>query len=461
MSGLDLSGVFKRDVRSVALFGFGRSAWALIPHLLSSGYRVTVRDDRQGISKELPQGVRYLFGNEATANMNEDIIIFAPSVRRDRFQGTETARSAIFTSDTEIFFKLFSGKAFAVSGSSGKSTTCTMLYEILSSAGDAHLIGNIGVPMTDALLSENPTRAVCEISSFNLQYDEIRAYRAAITNIKRNHLNWHKDFGEYTEAKRTLLSSSLCFSVNADDPLTSDLASSSSCYACFSLKFDYNSLHKRHKEKIIFTRTQNGIMRNGELIIPGDLIAEYPEHNVYNLLTALSLADGEYDVKALPSFISSHTPLPHRCEKFLTDSGICYIDSSIDTSPDRTLATLSSLSGDMILLLGGRSKGEGYEPLIPIIENKCKALFVFGEARDRIISELGHIGLPISVHATMREATLASLKRCGSGDILLLSPASTSYDEFSSFEERGNIFKKIITDAVRQKNTGDKNEKDN
>ena len=461
MSRLDLSGTFKRDVKSVSLFGFGRSAAALIPHLLESGYTVTVRDDRVKIKDSLPKDVRIFLGASATKSIDEDIMIIAPSVRRERFLRAELPRRIILTSDTEIFFKAFRGKSFAISGSSGKSTSTTLLYEILSTTGKTHLLGNIGVPMTDALMRGNIARAVCEISSFNLQYDEIKPYRASITNIKRNHLNWHKDFREYIEAKYRLLSSSLWFSVNLDDDLTRDLAFNTSCYACFSLKFDYNCLHKVHKDKIIFTLTSNGIMRNDDLIIPRSAFDGYAEYNIYNLLTALSLAEGEYDEEALPEVVKSHRSLSHRCEEFLSAFGVRFIDSSIDTSPDRTSETLSALSGNIILLLGGRSKGESYSSLLPIIEKKCKSVIAFGEARDKIASDLCEGDLSVTVRKTMREAALLCLSRAVAGDTLLLSPASTSFDEFSSFEERGDIFKKIIKDAARQENTGDKNEKDN
>lgn len=460
MSGLDLSGLFKRDVKSVSLFGFGRSAVALIPHLLSSGYSVTVRDDRAIDTRDLPSGVGCLSGASALKNVTEDVMIISPSTRRDRFFTLGLDKRMILTSDTEIFFKAFTGKCFAISGSSGKSTTSTLLYELLSGSG-AHLIGNIGVPMTHALLTKNITRAVCEISSFNLEYDEIRAYRATVTNIKRNHLNWHTDFDEYVRAKLSLLSSATWFSANLDDEYTRSLSSLSSCYACYSLKFDHNSLQKLHKDKIIFTRGADGIYKNNKLIVPSSLISGYPVYNIYNLLAALSLAEGEYDEDTLPEIISSHRSLSHRCEKFLTERGVDFIDSSIDTSPDRTYETLSSLSDSVILMLGGRSKGESYSPLVSAVNKKCKSLYLFGEARDKILSDMAGAKVPIYLFKTMREATLAALSASGVGDTLLLSPASTSFDEFSSFEVRGDSFKKIVKDALGQENTGEENEKVN
>lgn len=461
MSGLDLSGLFKRKIRSVSLFGFGRSAASLIPHLISSGYSVTVRDDRRIIASEMPSGVRCLLGDRSLESPTEDIMIISPSVRRDRIISMGLDKKMILTSDTEIFFKSFPGKSFAISGSSGKSTSSTLLYELLSAEGDAHLIGNIGVPMTHELLTKDITRAVCEVSSFNLQYDEIRPYRATVTNIKRNHLNWHRDFDEYIMSKERLLSSSLEFSINCDDEITKDLAAHFSCYACYSLNFDYNSLHKLHKSKILFTRSQDGIMRNDRLILPLSYIGGYTEYNIYNLLSALSLADGEYDDISLPEIISSHRSLSHRCEEFLRARGVRFIDSSIDTSPDRTYETLSALDGEIILLLGGRSKGESYSHLVSVIKKKCKAVFVFGEARDKILSDVAGCDVPVESYVTMREAVTAAFTTAAAGNSLLLSPASTSFDEFSSFEERGDTFKSIIKDALGQENTGEKNEKVN
>ena len=459
MSVFDLSALFKRSIRSVSLFGWGKSSMSLLPHLLNAGYRVTVRDDSIKLGGSIPNGVICRLGNAAQDSINEDIMIVSPSVRRDRFR--TISANTILTSDADIFFRAFCGKSFCISGSSGKSTSSTYLHEILSSSGDSHLIGNIGVPMTDALLSESISRAVCEISSFNLQYDGITPYRAAITNIKRNHLNWHKDFDEYIDAKLGLLRSALCFAVNLDDEITKSFAGFYACYSCYSLNFDYYSLHNLYKDKIIFTNSEYGIMRNDSVIIPRDTIFGLPKYNLYNLLTALSLADGEYDIADLKEIIKSHRSLSHRCEQFLATGGVRYIDSSIDTSPDRTMETLDAIDGNIILLLGGKSKGESYSPLLPIIRKKCKRVFCFGEARDKITEELATLYPPISSHATMREATLSALSHAASGDALLLSPASTSFDEFCSFEERGEIFKTIVKNAVRQENTGDKNEKNN
>ena len=459
MSVFDLSGSFKRSIRSVSLFGWGRSAMALLPHLLNEGYRVTVRDDGIRLGGSILKGVMRRLGSTAGDSIDEDIMIVAPSVRRDRFCALPP--NTILTSDADIFFRMFCGKSFCISGSSGKSTSSTYLHEILSSSGDSHLIGNIGVPMTDTYLTESISRAVCEISSFNLQYDSITPYRAAITNIKRNHLNWHKDFDEYIDAKLKLLRSALYLTVNLDDEITKGFVDFSACYACYSLNFDYNSLHKLYKDKIIFTNSEYGIMRNDTVIIPRDMISDLPKHNIYNLLTALSLADGEYDIADLKEVIKSHRSLSHRCEQFLEKDGVRYIDSSIDTSPDRTIATLDALDGNIILLLGGKSKGESYSSLAPHINGKCKRVLCFGEARDKITKELAILDAPISSHATMREATLAALSYVTFGDALLLSPASTSFDEFCSFEERGEIFKTIVKNAVRQENTGDKNEKNN
>ena len=463
MSILDLSGLFNRRIRSVSLFGFGKGASSLIPHLLTSKYEVSVRDDRRDIGASLPSGVKPLLGDAALSEPYPDLMIISPSVRRDRLFDLGLHKQAIMTSDTDLFFRLYKKKSFAISGSSGKSTSATLLYELLSTSGSSQLVGNIGVPMTDAYLRENITRAVCELSSFNLQYDDVHPSRAAITNIKRNHLNWHRDFAEYKESKLRLLYSASRFSVNLDDESTSALALNSDCYACYSLKFDYQGLHNVYKDKIVFTKSEDGIFKNDTLILPARFLSGYAKYNIYNLLCALSLAEGEYDDSALCDVVSSHRSLSHRCECFMCLGGIKFIDSSIDTSPDRTYETLSSLSDRVLILLGGRSKGESYAPLSGLIKRKCKTVVAFGEAAEKISAEIfPFIGdIPTATFKTMREAALYAIFLANDGDTVLLSPASTSFDEFASFEQRGDTFKQLINDAFRQKNIGEHNEKDN
>ena len=451
MKKLNLFAVFGREVKRVSVFGAGRTCDALIPLLLHSGYELTVRDDRPNLPQPLKSGVRYLLGKDSLSDVNEDLMILSPSVRRDRFFDLGIEKRTLLTSDAEIFFKSFKGKSFAVSGSSGKSTTSRFLYEFLSTGGSTHLIGNIGVPMTPTLFSSDIENAVCEISSFNLQYDEIRSYRALITNIVPNHLNWHRDLNEYTEAKRRLLYGAVEFMVNFDDEATREFAAYSQAFALYSLKFDYGTLKKTYKDKIIYTLSDFGIMRCGEPLIPRALLSHFARYDLYNLLAALSLSDGYRDDTRLFDALLSHKSLPHRNECFLTHRGVRFVDSSIDTSPDRTYETLSATDGQVVLLLGGRSKGEGYGMLLPLILEKCPLVFAFGEAREKIKRDLYCPALSgrFMECESFYEAVLSAIRLCGDGMTLLLSPASTSFDEFSSFEERGCVFKKIVKNATQ------------
>ena len=235
-----------------------------------------------------------------------------------------------------------------------------------------------------------------------------------------------------------------------DDEILREYASLSSAFSLYSLRRDYDSLRRIYPDKVIYTLCDSGIMRCGELIIPREAISGYATHDVYNLTSALALSDGERDDAFLPEALASHKPLSHRCEKFLESGGVTYIDSSIDTSPDRTLETLSSLrGGDIILLLGGKSKGESYATLTRAILEKCKGVIAFGEARDGILADFGDaFPFKIQTLSTLHDATRYAMGMLSAGDTLLLSPASTSFDEFSSFEERGNFFKDLVKNAV-------------
>lgn len=451
MKKLNLCAAFGREVKRVSVFGAGRGCEALIPLLLRSGFDITVRDDRATLPMPYKGKVCYRIGKNALSDINEDLMILSPSVRRDRFFAREIEKRTVLTSDAEIFFKIFRGKSFAVSGSSGKSTTSRFLYELLSTKARAHLIGNIGVPMTPSLFEHDITNAVCEISSFSLQYDQIKPYRALITNIVPNHLNWHKDLDEYIDAKRTLLYGALEFAVNFDDEATREFAAYSGAFALYSLKFDYHTLQKKYGNKIIYTLSDFGILRCGEPLIPRAFLTRLARYDIYNLIAALSLSDGHRDDAGLLDAVLSHKSLPHRRECFLTRYGVRFIDSSIDTSPDRTYETLSATDGRVVLLLGGRSKGESYGMLLPLILKKCSLVFAFGEAREKIKEDLYCTELSGRFFERERfaDAVLSAIPLCRAGEALLLSPASTSFDEFSSFEERGYSFKEIVKNATQ------------
>ena len=298
-------------------------------------------------------------------------------------------------------------------------------------------------------IRDDATVYVTELSSFMLMSHTAQIKRSAITNIKENHLDFHKSMKEYSEAKLSLLRLSEEIIINADDRRLSKYAGRSRrVFGVFSTELSPPELLKCHKAQIYMTLEDGFICRNGERIIDTARLARRERHNVANMMCAILLSDGYGSASCREAVLSSFGGLPHRCETVGQGGGVTYINSSIDTTPDRTAATLSGLSGNVILLLGGRGKGLSLCGLDSALRGKVKSVITFGEDGERIASELQQ-KVRVRYLGSFENATVAACRESSFGDTVLLSPASTSYDEFSSFEQRGNKFKEIVGRFLR------------
>ncbi len=425
----------------VGFFGLGKSNLSLLSCLPLEKCRITLRSDREISRADIPKHgriARIFDGRDAYAQIDEEIIFFSPSVRRDRPELAEAlARGVIFTSDAELFFESNEKPLFAVSGSDGKSTTATLAHLLL---GSSLLIGNIGVPMTEALFCSSQYY-VAELSSFMLAYARVPAERACITNITPNHLDWHASFGEYKETKLSLLKNARECVINADDEICAEFARENEVFAVVSDRQTFEELEG--SAEVVLTRSEYGIERNGELILPYSDIKCREEHNIKNLMTAIALTDGYADKARIAEVARSFSGLAHRCERFLVKNGVEYINSSIDSSPARTAQTLKSLGKRVILLLGGRSKGVSYAALVPAVKKYAEYALIFGENREEIYEAIKG-SAKCELYDGLKSATMRALELSGCAEAVLLSPASTSFDAFRDFGERGDYFKKIV-----------------
>ena len=429
----------------VGFLGLGKSNLSLLSCLPLDNCAVTLRSEKKLNRADIPSHIKIekiLEGESAFCDLDEQILICSPSVRRER---CKSQREVIFTSDFEIFLEQNTKPLFAVSGSDGKSTTATLAHMLLDSS---LLVGNIGVPMTESL-GKKCGYYVAELSSFMLQYASFSAKRACITNITPNHLDWHKSFEEYRDTKLSLLKSAEECIINADDKIC---GMHKGAFGLVSDRQSFTELKKRNTE-IIITRGDSGIERNGELILPYSRIARKEAHNIKNLMMAVALTDGYTDNVRINEVAGSFSGLPHRCEVFLKKEGVEYINSSIDSSPARTVQTLESLGKRVVLLLGGRSKGVGYEALTESVRKYAERVLVFGENREEIYEALKNAA-SCEIYADLASATVRAIELESVCEAILLSPASTSYDAFSSFEERGNCFKKIVNANKELQNKG-------
>ncbi len=438
-------------VKRISFFGLGKSNLSLLNTLPLDGIAVRIRSEKPIDEELLPKSPKIesvYIGERAFSDIDEELIVTSPSLRRERRELCEAAaRGVRFTSDAELFFSQGDLRpVIGITGSDGKSTTATLVFEMLSRVKNTALIGNIGAPMYESL-STGAECFVAELSSFMLRYLKTRLECAAITSLSPNHLNWHSSLSEYKETKLSILDGAKRAVLSADSPLLPIR----SAFALTGTKFDYETLKNCTKCEYYFTYRDGFIERNGERLVSADSFLRKEGYYIKNCLTALAVCEGVVPLRDRLEVISSFGGLRHRCEKFLCAGGIDFIDSSIDTSPERCRATLESVEGPVLLILGGRGKGASYAELAAAIEGKVRTVVATGEDADKIYKELGGVvsvlRAPLFHDAVSRAVALA---RCG--DAVLLSPAATSYDAFSSFEERGREFKKIVSSLMKTEN---------
>ena len=441
--------VFDRIKRGakIGFFGLGKSNLSLLSELPLDKCILTLRSDKAINRKDIPNAAkvaRIFDGSHACDFLDEDIIVFSPSVRRERAELWKARLGgAIFTSDLELFLEQNVRPVFAVSGSDGKSTTVTLSHLMIDNSLP---IGNVGTPML-AALREDCQAYVAELSSFMLRYATVPATRACITNVTENHLDWHTSFEEYKRAKLSLLNSANEYVINADDNILMEYFRANGAFALISDRYSFDELCGR--AELIITRSEAGILRNGRLILPYECIKRKESYNIKNLMMAIALSDGYTDEDRIREVAQGFSGLEHRCESFLELGGVEYINSSIDSSPARTSATLTSLGKRVILLLGGRSKGVGYGMLCEPVKKYAERVLIFGENRDEIYSVLKD-SAKCEIFDAIEAATTRAIELSQNAEAVLLSPASTSYDRFQSFIERGNYFKKMILNSIKR-----------
>ena len=445
--------VFDKELLKVGFFGFGKSSLGVYEYLKRHcKTEITVRSDTRPHG-ELPPSSRLLYGNLALTDIDEDILFLSPSVRRDRPELTKALeRGVILSSDSELFFEYNENDVYLVTGSDGKSTTTYITAELLKNHyGKAVPAGNFGEALSPHIDDSPDTALVTELSSFQLNYFIPKSQRALITNITENHLNWHKSYEEYISAKKNALRLTDGAILSYDNPQTRKIAHElSSLYSVFSMEKSEAELKEEIKAEHYITLRDGCISVSGEPILPISKIKARGRHNILNFMSAIALSYGKCDREYIENFAESFGGLVHRCETVGIYRGVRYVNSSIDSSPKRTVATLATFSDKVIIILGGRGKGLDFHELVPTLREKTKFIVLTGECGKEIKEILdtetraGRFCAPYRYESDFYDALDLAIREASESDTVLLSPASTSYDCFKSFEERGDAFKRYI-----------------
>ena len=345
-----------------------------------------------------------------------------------------------------MFFELCPASIIAVTGSDGKTTTTTLIYKMLSEAGlKTYLGGNIGMPLLSRVEEmKESDYVVLELSSFQLHTMKTSPLVAVVTNITPNHLDYHKDYAEYIDAKKNILSfqnQEGTAVLNLDNEVTAGLVKEA--------KGRVMTFSKKHvSADIYFDGTD--IFVSGKKVLAARDIQIPGQHNVENYMAAIGAVYTLVPEEVIPIVAKTFGGVEHRIELVRELGGVKYYNSSIDSSPNRTKNTLNVFSQPVVLIAGGKDKGIPYDEVGKPILDHVKTLILIGATSQVIYSAVKaemdrqNKKIPVFFETDYEAAVRRAKDAAAPGDVVLLSNASTSFDMFRNFEERGNLFKELV-----------------
>lgn len=434
--------------KTVSVIGIGVSNTPLIRKIIEKGGKVVARDRKSkeqlgDIYHELSAlGVSFRLGEEYLADLCEELIFKTPGLRYDVPELLAAAEAGCtVTSEMEMFFEVCPAKIIAVTGSDGKTTTTTLIYEMLKKQGyTCWLGGNIGTPLLcHAEEMKTEDMVVLELSSFQLHTMKRSPHIAVITNLSPNHLDYHTDMAEYQSAKENIFryqKDGDLLILNADNDVTSALQGSA--------KTEYFS--RAGKDGALVYLSDGWIYYDDEQLLRADSIRLPGVHNIENYMAAIAAVRGLVSPDIIRSIAENFGGVPHRIEFIREKDGVKYYNDSIASSPTRAKAGLYSFSQKVIMIAGGYDKHIPFTELGAIICERVKSLILMGATADLIAKAVHDADpdFPISRAGDMTEAVAIANRIAEEGDIVILSPACASFDMFRNFEERGNCFRSLV-----------------
>ena len=441
--------------KTVTFCGIGRSHMPLIRLFQEKGALVSARDKRSleelgDNGKALQEwGVQLILGENYLEDLREDIIFRTPGMKYHLPQ-LEAARKrgAAVTSEMEVFFQLCPCKIYAVTGSDGKTTTTSIIAELLKAQGKTvHLGGNIGKPLLPEIESIQPEDcAVVELSSFQLISMRESPDVAVVTNLSPNHLDVHKDMQEYIDAKKNILLHQGAFSrtvLNAGNEITASFAP--------QVRGDCWMFRRGAPVERGVWCDGETIYVHGQALLPISQIRIPGWHNVENYMAAIAAVWGDVEPETIRRVAENFAGVEHRAEFVRELRGVKYYNDSIATSPTRVISGMLSLFPQKILLIaGGYDKHIPFEPLGPAVCDKVKTLILLGNTAQKIQDAVQAApqyqeGCPEILRVdNMEQAVAAAAAHAQPGDIVSLSPACAAFDLYPNFEVRGRHYKDIV-----------------
>ena len=446
--------------RKVAIIGLGVSNIPLLKFLYDLGAIITVFDNRT--VETMPEEILHIlstcnidkaFGPGNLNNLSGFEIIFrSPScLPTTKELIEEEKRGAIITTEVEMFMKICPGKIIGVTGSDGKTTTTTLIYEILKQKGyNCYVGGNIGIPLFTKVEEMRPEDIiVLELSSFQLMGMGVSPDIAVITNITPNHLNIHSSYEEYVDSKKNIYkyqNENGILILNFDNEIVRQCGLEAKGKVEFFSrrnKLDNGFIVDEGVIKLCEDKIRRHILNTRTTMIKGN-------HNYENICAALLATKSFVDIESAVETVKNFQGVPHRLELVKRVNGVRWYNDSIGTTPIRTIAGLNSFQEEIILIAGGYDKNLDYTPMGRPILNKTKGVILLGQTADKIIeaiekeSKIRNKTVDIYKCKTLEQCVEVAKEMAKPGQVVLFSPASASFDMFKNFEERGEKSKELV-----------------
>lgn len=444
---------------TVLVMGFGRQGQALARWLPSVGALVIVTDTRT--EDELPvdlttfPGVQFVLGRHSLALLDEvDMICVSGGVPLTLPIIQEAiARKMRVTNDAQLFMERAPAPVIGITGSAGKTTTTTLVGDILKKAGFTTWVGgNIGKVLLDIMIGmQDDHKIVMELSSFQLELMHNSPPIASVLNITPNHLDRHGNMENYLRAKAHILANQSSHDIailGRDDPGSYSLETIVQGQPVwFTMREMVTDGAFMVGERLVVTGLSS-VDGDPHIICDAEEIPLRGTHNVYNVLAACAIAGvaGAHH-EVIRETILNFKAVPHRLETVRELHGVTYVNDSIATAPERTLAALRSYTEPLILLAGGADKALPWEPMIAVALEQCRHIVAFGRDGDKVVQAVRKIAGSlddVTRVETLEDAVALAVKTAESGDVVLMSPGGTSYDAYADFEARGEHFRQLV-----------------
>lgn len=462
--------------KRVLVVGLGKSGIAAAFFLRDLGARVTVSDSRSAtaLAKDIPAlldaGIMVESGGHGLLTFRrQDLIVVSPGVPLDT---PEVAQAITFglpvIGELELASRFLKGKVVAITGSNGKTTTTTLIGKIFADAGLATLVGgNIGLPVVELVeqsaelvrreeadssaslrndKQEEGVWSVLEVSSFQLETTvEFHPNIALVLNITPDHLDRHKTFARYAAAKAMITAQQTpddFLILNAEDVPTQMVAAKTRAQIYwFSGVRRIKQGAFVHGETLFWLPKEGG---NPEPVLPIAEITLRGSHNIENVLAAVCAAKlGGIASEFIRASVAAFHAVEHRLEPVRSLRGVTYYNDSKATNVDATLKALASFPGGVHLILGGKDKDSDYTQLSPLLRERAVAVYTIGSAAEKIQRELAGV-VKIVPAGTLQSAVQTASAEAKSGDVVLLAPACSSFDQFDNYEHRGRVFRELV-----------------